>query len=266
MFIAPLARLALLGGRASADPTYLPNLVDWGEGSDLGNDGASVASWLNKTGSGLDPAQATGASQPTVKASAINGQKAVQFNGSSQYLTFSGAALDWLKNVGGATIAVVVQMTSLPSVTAGGFFAVSNGTNSNGRANLGLTSGNAGRTSARALDADAGRIISGTTALVVGVPVILVTSIDYTAGTVTFFRNGVSEGTSSGSVTAGNTSNTSAISMSLGAVINGSGVAIQFLPHYMGARALWAGAYNRSQLDPVLRRWAAPSMFGVSLT
>lgn len=52
-------------------------------------DGAAVASWRNQSGGG-DPAQATGADQPTMRYAVpeLNGRSAVEFDGVSEFLDF----------------------------------------------------------------------------------------------------------------------------------------------------------------------------------
>jgi hypothetical protein len=69
--------------------------------------GQAVASWPDASGNGHDAAQGTSASRPVVLSAAVNGQPAVQFDGSNDYLqntTFSA-----LSGQTGATAYVVLK-------------------------------------------------------------------------------------------------------------------------------------------------------------
>jgi len=48
--------------------------------------GTGVSAWADQSGNGNSPTQATGSSQPTLVQSAIGGQPALSFNGTSEYM------------------------------------------------------------------------------------------------------------------------------------------------------------------------------------
>jgi hypothetical protein len=86
----------------------------------------NVTNWVNVANNANSAAQATSTAQPTLTASAINGQPAVSFNGTSQFMQLSSS-------ITGLTTAGAVYIVTKPTaVTAGArFFDFGNGSTSN---------------------------------------------------------------------------------------------------------------------------------------
>lgn len=86
---------ALPTARRSAFSTFTPSsigsCVSWLR-ADLGLQmfGSGVAQWTDQSARGANAVQATPALRPTLTASAINGQPALTFDGSTQYMTIPG--------------------------------------------------------------------------------------------------------------------------------------------------------------------------------
>lgn len=245
--------------RQSALPSVLPGLVAWGEGSSLGADGSSIPSWPNLTLSGLDPAQGTGANQPTVAADAINGQKAALFtSASSQYLQFSGAALNWFQNIPGATLAVVIQPVTVPATQVN---ILSVGINASATARLAIfkrAATNLYSVTIRTDDSTA-VIVDTTTVAVVGTPVILTASFDALNGPIAVAVNGAVMGSGTASPLQ-NLQNTATHDVTLGA----SGTPGNYFNGYVPAYAMWNVGYSRADLRGVLLRWS--TLYGITLT
>lgn len=68
-------------------PETIAAVIDYWDADDLGAGGSAVSSWTGKKGKAL--VQATSGNQPVVAASAINGHKAVTFDGSNDWLAYA---------------------------------------------------------------------------------------------------------------------------------------------------------------------------------
>ena len=110
-----------------ANPRDVPNLTLWLRG-DMGItlNGATVSAWADQSGSGNDVSQATAANQPTFRASGINGQPDLDFDGGDSLV--SAAALSAFF---GAQAKSLYLVTSIDTIAgdrnlfgdnAGGFF------------------------------------------------------------------------------------------------------------------------------------------------
>jgi hypothetical protein len=254
--VALLSRPRTLFGGAAL-PSALPGLVAWGEGSSLGADGTSIASWTNLTLSGLDPAQGTGANQPVVAAAAINGQKAANFTGAA-VLAFPAGALGWFRAVGGATLAAVIQPNAAVASSQALLFAQT-GTGVTARADILTTAAAALLAQGRTLDADGFSGLGANGSLASGVPVIVTATFNYAAGTVTLSVNGASFAPIA-LASSGTTSNTDSTAISIGGRV---GLTL-FLNAKMGAYAMWNVEYSRVSLQGVLLRWSA--LYGITLS
>jgi hypothetical protein len=95
--------LGLLGGSSAFSPLTIPGLALWLDASDSTTlfqadngttpavaDTDPVGYWLDKSGSGNTPVQASAPNKPTLKLSIQNGKNVVRFN--SQYLVTSGVS------------------------------------------------------------------------------------------------------------------------------------------------------------------------------
>lgn len=76
-------------------PQSVPNLALWLDASALAGlgDGAPVSSWNDRSGQGHHATQATAASRPTLRTTALNGMPAVRFDGSDDFLALTGAVV-----------------------------------------------------------------------------------------------------------------------------------------------------------------------------
>lgn len=256
-----LTRSLLLSSAGENSPNALSGLVAWGEADDIaGNDGDSVASWINKTGSGLDPAQATGSKQPTLKLNAINGRKALRFAlASSQVLLFPVGAMGWLNNVAGCTIVAVVQPIT---VVSSNYITISQNGTTTSRFAIALSASSGYRTEARPSDANGITVtsspaVSGQS----GVPVIQTAIGDFAyTRTAANLVNGGSLG-SAGIVGPGSGNSAATNSSEIG--LGGRSVS-SFWDGYIAAYAIWNEYHDQFSLSPVLRRWART--YGISLS
>jgi hypothetical protein len=90
-------------------PTQISGLITWLKADALAlSDGTAVSSWTDSSGNSNTPAQATGALQPTFKASILNGLPIIRFNGSNRMAFPSESPFD----VATPTIFVVAFWTS----------------------------------------------------------------------------------------------------------------------------------------------------------
>lgn len=82
------------GNRRTAwTPAQLPGLALWLDAADTSTitlNGLTVSQWNDKSGNNRHAAQATAAAQPTSGTKTINGLNAIDFDGSSDFLTFPG--------------------------------------------------------------------------------------------------------------------------------------------------------------------------------
>lgn len=91
-------------------PTDLSGCVLWLR-ADLGvtdAGGGAVSAWADQSGTGNDVVQATGTKQPTLVGAYVNGQPAISFDGSADYLQKTGGTA-----LGACTVFVVVRWGSL---------------------------------------------------------------------------------------------------------------------------------------------------------
>lgn len=82
--------------RRAFSPSQLSLLKVWIRADDVaGADGAAVSAWADQSGNGNNFAQGTGANQPLIKHSILNGHKVVRFDGSNDFMKTAafGAAL-----------------------------------------------------------------------------------------------------------------------------------------------------------------------------
>lgn len=94
----------------------LSNLIVWLSADDLNstlNDGDSVSTWTDLSGSGNNATQGTPANQPVLKKNIINGHSVIRFSSLPQYLTISSALLDTAASDG--TILIVSNYSSTPN-------------------------------------------------------------------------------------------------------------------------------------------------------
>lgn len=178
----------------------------------------AVGTWANLagTGSGFDAAQSTQSKKPRIRVAAD--KRVFKFDGGDQ-LQLSGAGLGLLRNVGGATVLLVLQ-TTLPGAAAWPFI-VSTGTGDGTGARLGYGREAVGPVAqsdirVRRLDGDVGSWLSGD-GLVAGTWNIETVVVDYSNTRGRLFRDGAVKVDNTSFLTAGNTSDTDSIAVTVGA-------------------------------------------------
>jgi lysophospholipase L1-like esterase len=134
----PLAQGELLGATHSLSdratlqvskqiaPNKIEGLVAWYDASDsttLTSVGTLVSQWSDKSGNGNHLTQSTDSKKPKTGTTTINGVNAVEFDGTSDYLSIP-SGLYSLSN-GNSTVLAAIQYTSIASSSV--LFAFSNG-------------------------------------------------------------------------------------------------------------------------------------------
>jgi hypothetical protein len=112
-----LPSLILVGPVSSAaavtDPTSIANLKLWFDGSDSSSmivSSGSVSQWNDKSGSGFNATQGTGANRPTLVTNVLNGKSVVRFDGSDDYLSFGTSQV--FNDTLGYTVITVFKCTA----------------------------------------------------------------------------------------------------------------------------------------------------------
>lgn len=100
----------------SWSPPDVAGLVGWWKADAIGglSDGDPVATWEDSHTSNRDLAQATGSKKPTYKTNILSGKAAVRFDGTDDYLDFSGAAF----LTGTACTLAVVHIRRAPTTSS----------------------------------------------------------------------------------------------------------------------------------------------------
>lgn len=76
----------------SAQPDTISGLSLWLKADALAlSDGAAVATWTDSSSNGFNATQASAGSRPTYRTNIVNGKPVVRFNGTSNFMTTSGA-------------------------------------------------------------------------------------------------------------------------------------------------------------------------------
>lgn len=221
--------------RPSAVPSLsITNLVARWRADDLsGADLSVVPSWAESSGTGLPAAaQATTANQPKLRigSNGINGHNAVEFDGASDFLSLSGAALNLARNRSNLVVFVAFQDPSA-TVTTGPrtLFALSNGLSAV-NARLSIMSHNppgAGglvpQIGGRILDADGNTVVVGTTPISASQRVTLTGVWRYSLADALLYQDGTQIASNLAWHTAGPTSDTASLAGAIGANPNGSG-------------------------------------------
>lgn len=192
-----------------------------------GTNGSAVSSWADSSAAALPAAvQATGGNQPTLNTnSGGTGHKGVSFNGSSSFLTLSGAALDLARNKGALTIFAALVFPSAVTTGTRTFFALSTGASAtSARVLMGQ------RESVGGLPIAGGRRLDGNTlASVTGTAIgtiqntILTSRFLWSSSDLYLYQNGTQVGSSTSFQTDGSTDNTASLAGVIGANLAGTG-------------------------------------------
>jgi hypothetical protein len=189
-----------------------------------GANGSAVSSWAESSGNGLPAlAQATGTAQPTVVTNAINGHKAVAFDGTSDFMTMSGSALAVAQNKASLGIWVVYSYPSAVGGAGRTLFGLSTGTSATSTRCLVQQKDASGliATGGRRLDANTGVFITGGTS-VAGSTEVISAMYDWTNADLLLFKNGAQTASNLTFQTAGSSENTVSLAGVVGANLPGT--------------------------------------------
>lgn len=200
-------------------PPVTSGLVFFAEaGQESYSNGNSVPAINDLSGNGFNATQGTVAAQPIFITGAISGRSAYRFDGVNDACTFSGGGLDMFKNVASATIIVVATTAT---VAAGGRDIINSSTAvSTGSPRMAMslntTAGNM-RIRGRVLDGNSLASANGATALSTSTRYVFSQEFNFGTALGASWINGASEISGLALGTAGNTSNTSAAGVAIGA-------------------------------------------------
>lgn len=189
-----------------------------------GANGSSVSSWPESSGNNHPAAtQATTNLQPTLVTNAINGHKAVYFDGTNDFLQLTGSALDIARNRSALTVFVVYMYPSSYSGVRS-FMYLSTGTSSTStRFSVSLKDslGSIGA-GGRRLDTDSIGYTSGSTSPVAGESAVATARFVYSSSDLYVYKNGNLVTSNLNFQSSGSTSDTSSLAGVIGANLTGS--------------------------------------------
>lgn len=188
-----------------------------------GANGSAVSSWSESSGNNLPAAtQATSTYQPTLVTNAINGHKAVNFDGVNDFLQLTGSALDVARNRSALTVFIVYAYPSGFSGTRS-FLYLSTGTSStSSRIYMGLkdSSGFLGA-GGRRLDTDSA-LFTSVAAPVVGEVAVTTARFVYNSSDLYLYKNGTLTSSNLNFQSNGSTSDTSSLAGTIGSNLAGT--------------------------------------------
>jgi len=200
------------------DPAYLKQ--DAAMTSAVTADGDPIGAALDRSGNSRHVVQDTTSAKPTWKTSIRNGRAVARLDGGDWLANVAPGAL--LRNVGGATLVVVLQTTLAGSIKH--VMVVSTGTNAaSARCGFSREATGAGtiRLSGRRLDADSLQMIEAAGA-VTGQWGVQSGRVDYAHSDAWLYNQGAEIGTTNTWSTDGATSDTDALSLGVGALSVGT--------------------------------------------
>lgn len=213
----------LFGGQQLWRPSNLGSqLATWFDAEDTASitlNGATVSQWNDKSGNARHVAQATAANQPTYQASGIGGKPALSFDGADWL--FNPTDSNIMQNVAGGSITVVANYTNI--VTQRVAASVINNLNTS-RAIVFLSSSGTLTAGGRRVDGDAASVAAAPTTYTYGTNVIQNVSMDFAGNLNSQFVNGSAAGTSTFPSGGGNSNNTVANTLVIGATSPDDGV------------------------------------------
>ncbi|TAH32479.1 hypothetical protein EYC59_05920, partial [Candidatus Saccharibacteria bacterium] len=208
-----------------ATPLPTANLAARWRADDLsGADGSAVSTWGDSSGNGIPAAvQATGSKQPLLRTnvSALGGHKAVEFDGTDDCLTLSGAALNLFKNASYLSVFIVYKLPAT-AITTGSRTLIGFSTGTSAASQRAAVTTHASGTlypslTVRRLDTDAFLGVSNGPALATGHAGVMTSRFLYGTQTMSLYDNGSSIVSNSAAQTAGATSNTASLAAAIGA-------------------------------------------------
>lgn len=233
----------------------------WLDDSTAVTDVSGAASqWDDKSANSWHMTQATAGSRPTIIASAINGRRALEFDGTADLMATSAAGARAIyRNVSSGWAFVVFKRAATGSATRV-VFGASTGVNSAAaRLRFDIASDKVRISSAR-VDGTAAALLSGATSLDTNWHAALIT-VNWATTTGEIYLDGTLDGTSAAFGTAGSTSNTdSQANLSLGSNMNGTEA---FLDGRVACVIAGAGQIPSSNQRSKLFAWAA-DRYGLS--
>lgn len=216
--------------------------------SSLTLNGNTVSEWRDLSGNGRHVSQGTAASQPNAVNRTQNGRRVLDYAGGQQLLG-NAATLGLLRNVGGATIIAAVKWDALSTLSLGytPFIVTSGSGATSARATLAsvppvLDSLSAG---GRRLDADSFARADGTGTTS---PRIASAVFDYANSDAFIYAEGVLRGSNTSFQTAGNTSDTDSLAVSVG-----SGNGANFMDGWIGELLVWPRVLTDAERQRVER-------------
>lgn len=209
-----------------------------------GANGDPVASWAEISGQGHPAAaQSNSSNRPTLVLNAVNGHKAVSFNGTSQFLALSGSALDVGRNSGAINVFIVYNYPIAYSGVRTAL-AISTGTSStSSRCLVQKPASGVWSVGGRRLDADSASFINGST-VPIGAWGAVSARFVWSSSDLYQYLNGSLGGSSTSWLANGSTSDTAALSACVGA--NTAGTAEYFGGH-IAEIIIYSADLNASQ-------------------
>ncbi len=196
------------------DPRTIPGCQLWLDAADsrtITLNGSTVSTWTDKSTNTFSATQSTPANQPTYNSSS----KALVFNGTSTVLSVNG--LNMLRNVTGATVFAVRQYANVTDANTI-IFAVATGTGT-ARTIIGQSAGQS-RTGGRRLDADS--YVYSTHSVTASLTLESFVQDWANASWIVYQQGSTATSTLSGTITAGNSSDTASTGIFIGTTSSGN--------------------------------------------
>ena len=225
-------------------PEDISDLKLWYRASDLIlNDNDLVQTWYDFSGNDFDAIQNTSANRPTYRTDQINGKPALVFDGVSDKLDLSGAALGILRNVSGVTVFLIAKY-STGTASSQNSLTISTGTsNANPRIRLLKNTSEKFSVVGRRLDDNANLSVTSTLDNV-GNFIIHSSRINFQNTLQQQFLNGIKYGERTNFQTSGNTSDTDSVAIAIGH----SGASSLFLVGSLSEVIVYNRSLNDSEL------------------
>lgn len=182
----------------------------------------AASQWDDKSGNGLHFTQSTAGSRPAIIASAINGRRALEFDGAADRMaTTAAGARAIYRNVSAGWAFLVFKRAATGSATRVLFGASTGASSAAARLRFDLAAEKIRIASAR-VDGTSATLLSGSTSIDTSWHAALIT-VDWATTTAEIHLDGVLDGSSTSFGSAGSTSNTaSQANLSIGSNMNGT--------------------------------------------